>query len=252
MMNAGCDCPSATAYLDRVDPRLRVLAAVTMCVLAVLADRAVAVTGVLAAGLLGLAFCGVCLREALGRLAPLNLLMLLLVVLLPLSHSGPPLWQLGPVAYSRGGLALAGMVALKGNAIMLALLAMLGRMPISTLGHALAHLRVPAKLIHLLLLMVRYVGVLQSEYRRLRGAMKVRAFRARMDRHTYRTFGHLVGMLLVRSFDRAERVLAAMKCRGFRGRFYLLDHFAFSRADVPFVLAGTLLVLAVGWLEWLR
>jgi len=244
-------CRNHHPWLDRVDPRLRVVAAVVWCVMAVVADGAAAVGVILAAGLLGIVLSGLSLRETLARLLPLNLLMLVLAVLLPLGTPGPALVQLGPLAFSRTGLLLAGMVALKGNAIMLVLLALLGRLNVSTLGHALAHLRVPEKLIHLLLLMVRYVGVLQAEYRRLRAAMKARAFHARMDRHTYRTFGYLVGMLLVRSVDRAERVLAAMKCRGFRGRFYLLDHFAFSQADIPFVLASLALLAAVGWLEWM-
>ena len=82
------------------------------------------------------------------------------------------------------------------------------------LGHALGHLHVPRKLAHLLLFTVRYLDVLDREYRRLRAAMKVRSFRPRMSLHTYRAYGYLVGMLLVRSFDRSERMLAAMKCRG--------------------------------------
>ena len=66
-----------------------------------------------------------------------------------------------------------------------------------------------------MLFMVRYFDVLGREYARLRAAMRVRCFRPAMNGHSYRMFGYLVGMLLVRSFDRSERVLAAMKCRGF-------------------------------------
>jgi cobalt/nickel transport system permease protein len=57
-------------------------------------------------------------------------------------------------------------------------------------------------------------------------------------------------MLLVRSFDRAERIVAAMKCRGFRGHFYLLDHFAMTRADLPFAVVSTAILLALGLWEW--
>lgn len=243
--------PSDLAYLDRVDPRLRVVAAVVLCVLTVLAGRAAAVGLTLAAAASALGLSGHSFRAVVGRLLPLNLLMLVLGVLLPLSKAGPALCECGPLCFSRTGLELAGMVALKGNALVLVLVVLLARLDASTLGHALAHLRVPEKLTYLLLLTVRYLDVLQAEYRRLRGAMKARAFRPRMDRHTYRAFGFLVGMLLVRSFDRAERVLRAMKCRGFRGRFYLLDHFAFSRADIPFVLGALVVCAAVAWLEWL-
>jgi cobalt/nickel transport system permease protein len=78
--------------------------------------------------------------------------------------------------------------------------------------------------------------------------MKTRGFRPRLSSHTYRTIGYLVGMLLVRSLDRSERVMAAMKCRGFRGQFYLLDHFAFSRWDIWFsVVAASALVLLTLW-----
>jgi cobalt/nickel transport system permease protein len=45
-------------------------------------------------------------------------------------------------------------------------------------------------------------------------------------------------MLLVRSFDRSERIVEAMKCRGFRGRFYLLRHFTWESSDTVFSLAG--------------
>jgi cobalt/nickel transport system permease protein len=139
---------------------------------------------------------------------------------------------------------------MKTNAVVLAVTALLGTMEAPVLGHALHHLRVPGKLVHLLLFSIRYLEVLQQEHRRLHAAMIVRGFRPRMDRHTYRCYGYLAGMLLVRSVGRAERILTAMRCRGFIGRFYLLDHFAFSRRDLPFI-AGTLLtVIVVGIFEW--
>ena len=66
---------------------------------------------------------------------------------------------------------------------------------------------------------VRYISVLEDEYVRIRRAMKARAFVARSNVHTWRTFGWLVGMLLVRSFERSRRVSNAMRCRGFNGSF---------------------------------
>jgi cobalt/nickel transport system permease protein len=62
-------------------------------------------------------------------------------------------------------------------------------------------------------------------------AMKIRGFRPRTDLHTYRTYSYLVGALLVRSFDRSTRILAAMKCRGFKGQFYILDRHAMGSQD---------------------
>jgi cobalt/nickel transport system permease protein len=82
--------------------------------------------------------------------------------------------------------------------------------------------------------------------------MRVRCFRPGVNRHSYRAFGYLVGMLLVRSFDRSERVLAAMKCRGFCGRYYMFDHFAFvPRRDGPFYAVICLLAAVLLSLEWI-
>ncbi len=244
--SSGC----SSACIERVDPRLRIVVAAALSVVVAMADRFEVLGLGLAAALLGLALSGLSLRDVLRRLLPLNVLMLLLVVLLPLTTDGVPLIAIGPLGFSREGLLLGAAIAVKGNVIVLTLLVLLAAVDTTTLGHALSHLRVPDKLTHLLLFTVRYLDVLHHEQLRLRWAMKVRGFRPRMDRHTYRTYGYLVGMLLVRSFDRSERIMAAMKCRGFQGRFYLLDHFAFSRFDVPFAAASFVFLLVMVVWEW--
>lgn len=43
----------------------------------------------------------------------------------------------------------------------------------------------------------------------------------------------LAGRYLDVLHGEALRLRSAVKCRGFRGKFYLLDHFAFSRRDLP-------------------
>ncbi len=242
------DHPPST--LDRLDPRGRILAALAFCVADTLAARPATLTLALSMAAVAAALAGITPRTALKRLAPLNVFMLLLVLIVPLGAGGTPLFALGSLEYSQEGLRLAGAVVLKGNAIVLAILALVGTMDVIVLGHALHHLGIPEKLIHVMLFSVRYLDVLRREYHRLAGAMKVRAFRPRMDRHTYRTYGYLVGMLLVRSLERSERILAAMKCRGFRGRFYLLEHFAFSRRDAWFAVAAAALGTVLAWTEF--
>lgn len=237
--------------LRRLDPRARLLAAVVFSLLVAVSNR-FSVLGLALAVAIALAACaGWSPRALLKRLAPLNMFMIMMAALVPLTAGGAPWVELGPLGFSREGLLLAARVALKANAIVAALAALLGTLDIVTIGHALHHLRLPDKLIHLLLFAARYVDLLRREYHRLAAAMKVRAFRPRMDRHTYRMYGYLVGMLLVRSLDRSERVLAAMRCRGFSGRFYLLDHFAFSRADTLFALAAAGALGLLACLEWL-
>jgi cobalt/nickel transport system permease protein len=236
-------------YVDRVDPRVRIVAAVVLSIGISLSSSFAALAVALAAALLAVVMAGIPLGAALRRTAPVNLVMFILLCVLPWTTPGEPIGGIA-LPLSRDGLLLAVAVALKGNAIVLLLMALIGTMEPVTLGHALDHLRVPTKLAHLLLFTVRYIEVLRAEYLRLRAAMKVRGFRARMNRHTYRSLGHLAGMLLVRSLDRSDRVLAAMKCRGFRGHFHLLDHFSLTWADAPFAAAVALCLAAMFAAHW--
>lgn len=238
------------AYLARIDPRVRVVVAVVFSVLVALADRLGVLLPALVAALLAASVSGLSWPKVVRRLLPLEVIMVVMFAVLPWTTAGTALWQLGPREFSREGLLLAAAIAIKGNTIVLGLLALLGSLDGPTLGHTLSHLRVPDKLTHLLMFTVRYLDVLHHEYLRLRCAMRVRGFRPRIDRHTYRSFGHLVGMLLVRSFDRSERIMAAMLCRGFRGRFYLLDHFHFHRRDLPFAIGSFVFLSALAWIEW--
>jgi len=231
---------------------LRLIAAAALVAVAAAANRPSALLLLLAVSLAGLLLSDLQSHHVRRRLVPVNFVMLVVLAVLPLTTPGKPLAALGPLEFSGEGVKLALLILLKGNTIILLMTLLLGSMETTTLGHAMSHLRVPDKLTHLLLFTVRYVDVLRHEAHRLHTAMKMRGFQPRMNRHTYRAYGHLVGMLLVRSLDRAERIVAAMKCRGFRGRFYLLDHFAFSPArDVPFAASSLVVLLIAAWVEWL-
>jgi cobalt/nickel transport system permease protein len=106
---------------------------------------------------------------------------------------------------------------------------------------------VPGLLVQLAMLTHRYIFVLDAELARLRTALRVRGFRNRPSRHSYRTVGHVAGTLLVRGYERAERVGQAMRCRGFDGRFRSLTEFRTTRADRWFfcVLVGGAVALAL-------
>ncbi len=230
--------------LGQADPRLRVVLTVAFAVVAVSLTTFPALMSALAVSIVTLPLAGMCVCTMGPRLAFLESLLVVVLVTLPFTVSGTPVLGVGGYDASVEGLCLAAGVALKANAVVLAATGLLGGMEASRLGRALQGLGMPIKLVQLLLFTVRYVDVLRQEYTRLRRAMTARGFRPRTNVHTFRTLGSLVGMLLVRALDRAERVLGAMKCRGFSGRFHDLHAPAFTARDgvvaalAVFALAG--------------
>jgi cobalt/nickel transport system permease protein len=189
-------------------------------------------------------------RALAKRLLRVNLFMVLLFVLMPTTIAGQTRFAFGPVCFSHEGLVLASQIALRANAIVLMFTALLGTVALSVLGHAFQRLRFPGKLVQLFMFTLRYLDVLHHEYVGLLRAMKARAFHARMSMHTYRSYGYLLAMLMVRSLDRAERIMDAMKCRGFKGQFHAYRHFSFCWRDRAFCLLSLFVCAVLSLFEW--
>lgn len=234
-----------TSLFHRADPRARLVSALLLTVPMALLGTAWAGWLALAVGLTLVLTASYDPGLVFKRLLTVNLFILFLWLFIPFSTPGQTTFNLGPLTATREGLSLALLLTLKSNAVVLSLMVLIGSIPVQDLGPAMQSLRIPDKLCHLFLFTFRYVFTIKSEYETMRRAMAARGFRARTDLHTYRSYAWLMGMMLVKSWDRAERVNAAMLCRGFRGRFYSLADFNFTVRDILFITAVTLLGLGV-------
>lgn len=237
-------------WLQRRDPRLRVIAALLLALVALSIQQLSALLILLLTALTGALAVGLSARLLARRLLVLEGLMVVLLLLLPFSVPGEIALSLGPFDASWEGVQRALQIFARANTVVLGLIVLTGTLEPEVLGHALASLRVPPKIVHLFLFTSRYISVLSDEYLRLRLAMRARAFVAGSNRHTWRSLGWLFGMLLVRSMERSERILAAMKCRGFSGRFYLYHSYNWKAGDSWTLLIASLLSAAAVSLEY--
>jgi cobalt/nickel transport system permease protein len=237
--------------LHRIDPRVKLCLALVYVFFVALSENMLVSCAALALGTMLVVMAGLKTGLVLKRLRLLFLFILLLWITLPLSVPGTVAYTLGRLSVTFEGLRQALSISLKATAIVLLVMALLGTSTVFSLVHALSHFRLPKKLLYLFFLSYRYVYVIGVEYYRLRDAMRIRGFRAGMNMHTYRSYGYLIGMLLIRSFERSERIYHAMLCRGFRGRFYLLHHFHLHRWDIVFLLVMSLILMGMGLTEWL-
>ncbi len=234
----------AKGFLREADPRVKILLALGYAVIVAVTYR----FRLLAAAVLFAVGClwgsGLSLRYIGRRLAVVNLFLVLVIVTLPFTTPGPSLWSVGPLKASTTGGLLALLIFLKSNLIVLTTTALLSSSTIFELAHALHHLRLPDKLVQLLFFTFRYLHVIEREFGRLKEAALLRGFVPKTNLFTYRTIAYLVGSLLVRSYDRSQRVYEAMLCRGFTGTFPVYRHFSWRRRDLALALiGGTYLVL---------
>lgn len=149
---------------------------------------------------------------------------------------------------SENGLLTAGVVGLKCLAVGTVGLVLTTAAPLPNTFAAARRLGVPGPLVLVAQLAHRYTFVLAAEARRVRTAMRTRGFRPGTNRHTYRTLGHAAGAVLVSGGERAERVAAAMRCRGFDGTARDRTRFRTRPADVlSFLLAAAGTIALVAW-----
>ena len=246
----GEDFSQGDSIVHRMDPRLKlVTVALFSAVVAVLSKWSAFIPG---AGLaVAIAFLArLPLKKVFVRLLMVNGLILFLWLLLPFTVPGQTLWKFGPFAASGEGITLAAQITIRSNIIVLAFLALVSTTPVFALGHAMGNLGIPNKMVQLFFFTYRYIHVIYDEYQRLVKAMKIRGFRPKSNLHTYRTYAYLVGMLLVKSYERAERVREAMLCRGFRGRFYTLHEFSVGAVDMAVTLLLLFVSTAMAVIQW--
>lgn len=150
------------------------------------------------------------LKRALLLAAPF---VLMVGLFNPLFERQTVLWLAGwPI--SGGWLSLLSIL-LRATLTISTALALVAGTGMPALCHALSRLRVPQPLILQLWLLYRYLFVLGAEAARMDTARRLRA--GTSARTGLATWAALLGQLLLRSVDRAQRLHQAMLARGFAG-----------------------------------
>ena len=248
---AGRDTP-----VHRLAPAAKTLSALALILATVLVRRDHLLPFIpVAAALVAYAIIGrVPLWYAVKRLLIIAPFAAAIVLLLPFLEPGRVLWQthLGPwtVQVTAPGLARAAHLASKFFLCAATTLMLLATTPFHGILEGLTRLRVPRVFVVQLAFLYRYLWVLLDEVMRLRRARVARDAGQGPWRVRFRSHTGLVGVLFLRTFDRAERIYWAMAARGFDGRLPAPAVRRMRARDAAF-LAGVL-ALAAGVLvsDW--
>ncbi len=141
--------------------------------------------------------------------------------------------MIGYIAVSAGVMSLLAMV-FRTLLCVSAVLILVAVTPFAELTGQMRRLHIPNILVSLFEMTYRYIGTLLSEAFSMFTAYKLRSNHKGLE---MRYMGSFVGQLFIRSFDRAERIYHAMKCRGYPAAVTYLKHRGSKMADVLFFIA---------------
>jgi cobalt/nickel transport system permease protein len=206
---------AGTGVLHRLDPRLKLIASLVF-VLSVIATpigwwTALGALGLVLAFVIGLA--GIPPRELGRRWLAFFVFFGFLTFMVAPAH---------PARVQYGLWVVAASILIKNSLALLTMLVLAATTPFHKLLAALRKLGVPAVLIATLQFMDRYRHVLMDELERMSTARRARTF-DRGGTLAWSLLTGLVGMLFLRTFERAERVHGAMVARGWTGVIRSLD-----------------------------
>jgi cobalt/nickel transport system permease protein len=158
-----------------------------------------------------------------------------------------PLLDTGSVAVTSGVSVSAGWLSflsiiLKFSLTISAALLLIATTSFPGVCHAFRRLGFPPIFVSQLFFLYRYLFVLMEEAMRIIRARDMRSFGRRGD--GIRVFVRLIGILFLRTVDRAERIYYAMLSRGFQGDIPTLKRSHMAAADLAF-MAATIAFLGV-------
>lgn len=153
----------------------------------------------------------------LGKLLRRSLIVLPFVGLVGIFNpvfDTEPLVYIGSFSLSAGWISFFSII-LRGYLAAFTSLVLLSTTGFFPLCTALCEMRVPTILSTQLILLYRSIYVLTDEATRMMDAWKLRSFGKKLD---FRTWGSLMGHLMLRSVDRSERMHQGLMARCFTGK----------------------------------
>lgn len=156
------------------------------------------------------------------------------------------LLQLGPLGISGGWISFTSILTRSFLTVAAAFI-LVGVTGFTAVCQALEHMGMPKVFSVQMLFLYRYIFVLADDAGRAARARELRSFGKKGLGVT--SFGSLMGHLLLRTWQRAERIHTAMQARGFVGQFHVHRQPCFGASELYFVLGWSLLFISLRTLD---
>jgi cobalt/nickel transport system permease protein len=251
---------SAESLIHHLDPRVKVMVALGLIIgIVSTPDRAFPAYPLLWSLIASLILIAHLSVWRVGRMATLALPFSLAAATLMFTMPGDTLVAWGGLTISDAGVIRFVAILLKSWLAVQAALLLAMTTPFPDLLWALQSLKIPGILVTIISFMYRYLVTLRDEAERL---LRARAARSgRLPGYPAggslwwraRVAGSLIGNLFLRSYERSERVYAAMLARGYDGHMQItsppqLTRQAVLQGGLPLIILIGIRILAGVWL----
>ncbi|OFW56359.1 MAG: cobalt ECF transporter T component CbiQ [Candidatus Solincola sediminis] len=234
------------SVIHKLDPRAKLIGFVALVVLCVSTppNLWLAFAVFLALEMTVLFISHVPLRHVLKRMLIVVPFILAVALFIPFFNKGGGSYNLGPLKVSAHGLTILWNVTIKSMVSVFAVILLSSTTPFPDLLHAMEKLKMPRIITTTLSFTYRYVFVLLDELQRMKRARDSRGWSGKWLWQA-KVIGHMIGALFLRSYERGERVYAAMLSRGYDGQVQTAYTYRVGVAEIGFLALIVLVPIAV-------
>lgn len=231
------------SFIHRIDPRIKIITFFIFIIFIVLTNPNAYLSFILYGVIL---FFLICISQIpLSFVFKKSLVVIPFVVLIALFI---PFIKRGETLYSYSfgnimleltyeGITLFWSVIIKSYLCILSMILLTSSTRFSSFLKGLEKLKMPKIFIMIISFMYRYSFLIVDEAQRIQRAKDSRSFGKKSTMRTIKTLSNIVGVLFVRSYERAERVYLAMCSRGFQGEIKTLDTLKVKMSDILFLIS---------------
>jgi len=123
------------------------------------------------------------------------------------------------------------LIVIRANALLLFTLLLFSDKSLFDIAGSLQTLKAPAKLIALFFFVGKFIIIIKKEFETTKKVMKIRNFKSKSNLFSYKIYANVIGMMIVKCFDRAEKLKYSMILRNFQGQIYQSKIDTFTAID---------------------
>ena len=243
------------SFVHRLEPRTKLIASLAIILTILLSPpsswNVFAVDLLMLLGLVGLAHLP--FKYVLRRSLVILPFVVMIAIFIPFFKEGKEVWGwniwLWHISLTNEGLSALVNVIIKAWLSMLCLIVLTSSSKFVDLLQGMQQLKAPAIFVQIISFMYRYIFVLVDQVMRMQMARDSRNFGGNRW-IIFKTMGNMIGTLFIRSYERGERIYAAMLARGYTGEFPSTSRSQFRLTDATFSAALAVLLVCPALLWW--
>ncbi|WNY28239.1 Energy-coupling factor transporter transmembrane protein EcfT [Methanimicrococcus stummii] len=182
--------------------------------------------------------------------SPFLFILLFAAALLLSGEGGEVLWSIGFLDITKESALNAALILIRATAAILMITVLLATTRFDMIIKVFYDLKMPVFLLQILMFSYRYIFVFSDELENMKNSMASKGFRPKLSLRMFSSIANMLGMLLIKSFERGDEVYRSMVAKGYTGKPTIITENKMRAADyaivsIFFILAAAIHVPAI-------